>query len=216
MEHDSTESAGTSCPLCGPTDGARCQKCGLWWGTAHETFSGSDAAAHTSSLRIRLRSEVSLRWVATLLAFGGFALGSASVCGLSLIRTPPNSLLAWLAVLVALLLGALVGTYFAGALAQVALHARLPSQLSRDGAMIRVQVWHTWDGLWRGFRRTDALVPRAQLCGVEFMVGQGGETHVFLAHASGRAFGTGWRGSRKAAMRLAEELSAWLAAHDSI
>ena len=214
MEQESTESA--SCPLCGPTHEARCKKCGLWWtGAPTETFAGTDAAPRTNSKPIRLRSEALLRYVATLLAFGGFALGSASVCGLSLIQTPPTSLLAWLAVLAGLSLGVLVGTYFAGALAQLALHAVVPSQLSREGAQIRVRVWHTWDGLWRGFRRTDARVPRAQLCGVEFMVGQGGETHVLLAHDSGQSFGTGWRGSRKAALRLGEELSAWVAARDS-
>jgi hypothetical protein len=125
-------------------------------------------------------------------------------------QTPPSSALAWVAVVVGLSLGALVGTYFIGALAQVLLHALVPSYVSRNGSMVRVRVWHTWHGLWQGFRRTDVLVHRAQLRGVEFMVGQGGETQVFVVHVSGQSFGTGWRGSRKSAVSLGEELLAWI------
>ena len=92
------------------------------------------------------------------------------------------------------------------------LHALSPSRLEVDGPHLRVRVWNTWSSLWRAFRRTDARIPRDEVRWVGLGPGQTERAEIFVVHASGHAFWTGWSGAREEGERLAAQVSAWLAA----
>jgi len=203
------------CPLCHrPLErlpSATCATCGLRWRVlgSEEEIAPRDLVSDEPRLpfRLLLRDSGGFSWVAVLLFFVSVGYGGSWI--IWFLRHGTSGLLAWAALLVSLPLGLFWGTYCLAALLQHLFRRFLPSRLEADQSTLHVRVWNTWEGLVSGFRRTDATVPRDQIVGVTFHTDQGGNSQLFIAHASGLAFGTGWSGTREEATRLAQPILCW-------
>lgn len=159
-------------------------------------------------LALRLPGQANVVSIVIALAFASLALSSAYVAVLPVADWPAS----WM-VRVLLFCGAAVGvTVGASCVAfvmQALLQAVVPSRVVGDAAALRVEVWRTWSGLWEGFLRTSASVPRSEIRGVGYSRGQGGETQVFVLHRSGHAIGTGYGGGEEEARRVGAAIVGW-------
>lgn len=203
------------CPLCQrPLDGHRsatCPTCGLWWQSdlTDRVRAPRDLVSDEPRLPLRLllRDSVGFGWFAVLLFFVSGAYGGS--WAIWALRHDASGFLGWATLLVSLPLALLVGTHGLAALLQQLCRQFSPSRLEADDSNLRVRIWNTTGGLVSGFRRTDATVPRADVVGVALYTGQGGASQLFIAHASGLAFATGWSGTKEEATRLAQPILRW-------
>jgi len=151
--------------------------------------------------------------LAIFLPFAVLGVGAA-VAPVLVLAQDPGSGWAWVSLAAGLPLGGYVGAMFVCAIVQEVLRTFVPTRLDGEATCLRVRAWHTWFGIWDGFRRTDVRVPRAEVTGIGLWTGQGGERQVCVRHASGLALGTGWGGRREDAIRQVEPLLAWIGSRD--
>lgn len=203
------------CPLCdtdlAPPRPSTCATCGLWWVLPNERYERlrppAELAGTGPVLFLRLRPPVVAAGFVPCLAFCLGCYGAALILVFDLAHGPGPA--RCLTSLGGLLLALWIGTFCAGCLVQGLLLLAVPSRLGGDESALRVRVWNTWEGLASAFRRTDVRVPREHLTGVLLGTAQNGDSQLFLLHASGLAFGTGWRGTRERALTLGEAVDRW-------
>lgn len=213
-----TDAPGTRCPSCTRPlrdhRSATCADCGLWWigAPAPERILPLPSEEPILRFVLHLRTHMDVRWLLVTLALG--VLASSFV--ISAFAHPSwfftSSWSGQLLVLLGLAVCGWIGVSCLAHAVQLLLHAVSPSRLEGDRLRLRVRVWNTWGGLWSGFRRTNALFPREKLRGAALTAGQGGQSQLFVVHASGQAFGTGWSGDEDEGRRLATSFLRWLAA----
>ena len=205
-----------NCPLCElALDGslsATCSTCGLWWiSKPSEVFHPSGRSGEPPvGLRLKLRRIPTVVSDLVFLTTACLGLGTA-LAVVWTVTLNPSDRSEWVRLAIGLPLGAWVGMSCLAIVTANLAHAVLPSRLEGDPSRLRVRLWNTWEGVWRGFRRIERIVPRDQIEGIAFSIAQGGDTHLFILHSSGLSFGTGWRGSRDRATRHKEALLAWMA-----
>lgn len=150
---------------------------------------------------------VSLILLSALLVFGvGGALGGAYS-----VAHEPTSVLAWLMALVGVGVGGLVAFACFMTLVTLLLQVAVPAFVEGVGSHLRVRTWTPQRGHVWAFRRTDVLIPRAELTDVGFVVGQDGEPMLFLVHVSGHSFATSWSANERTVTAVAAQLSNWIA-----
>ncbi len=179
----------------------------MWWTSTLHT-SPIAASAEVDALKFELTTSVSVTATLVFLSFTTLGL-AALVGGLYSVNRSPEQALSWLSAAVGLSLGGWMAAFGLGAIVQSVLHWRVPGTLIADPETLQVRVWHTWSGLWEGFRRTHTSIPRAQITGAALSQAQSGSWMVFIEHSSGIAFGTGWEASREAATDLAQQIAGW-------
>lgn len=131
---------------------------------------------------------------------------------LNAVLAHPGSAYAWIGFLIALPIGGLLAVSCTAMEIATAVHFLVPSRLDCDEDGMHVSIWVTWSGLWQNFNRRKIFIPRHQLRGVTFTIGQGGHHHLFIKHASGWSFGTGWSGPQGAYDAHAGSIASWLKA----
>jgi hypothetical protein len=203
------------CPICRRpfARSYTCGECGLWWTNrnAEAGFEPYEDPVAAPNLVLHLRQTVEPVGQVILLgiaAFGWWALWLT----LNSVLAFPRSGYSWVGFLVALPVGGLVAVTCTTMLASAGLHFLVPSRLNCNADGMHVRVWATWSGLWANFRRRRIFIPRHQLNGVTFNIGQGGGHQLFIKHASGWSFGTGWDGTKGAYSKYAISIVSWLKA----
>ena len=200
-----------ACPLCGHrlnfVFSATCAQCGLWWVASVEANAARPAAAEAvSEICLRLKANTDIAFWVVVSLFAAVGYGTLLFCIWNLAGGPPN-VLTLVALLCGLPLGGLLAFPASEAIVQHALELAVPGRIDGDRLGLRLRAWRSGSG----FRRVDVLVPRSAIVGVGFWSGQGYETHLFLVHACGCAFATGWAGTRQRADAYAEVLQRWIA-----
>lgn len=219
--HAKREHARWACPACA---GARsceadavCTACGLSWIAPGSEFGAMDGGLPNDSaapsggeavgvcLRVRPSLGQLVSWLTMVLvgAFGVMAAGSAAWDAL-----PAGSDLVLLLLVVPV--GAWITVWCVACIVECALHTALPSRVDGDTRDLRVRVWRRWTGALEGLGRTDVRIPREEILGVGLQRGPLGQAELFVLHASGYAFGTGWRGSEEDGRRLALPIARWV------
>lgn len=206
------------CPLClarlDNVVSATCPSCGLWWVSRDlETVSAPSSSGAPAPSPFLLGEGGHVAGISVGLLLGA-ALLATSAAPLSPRWQMPDPGLTWAMRVVAVLIVGGFGLHFLLASLAALLPVLSPSRLEIDGPHLRVRVWNNWSSLRAAFRRTDTRVPRGDVRWVGLGAGQAGQALLFVVHASGRAFGTGWSGSPEEGKLLAARLAAWLQAGD--
>ena len=204
------------CPACdvvlGIGNSFTCGQCGLWWVRANELHPwnppGELSEVSATFLRLRMREQVNLGCATALLILALFGCGSAWTIWTSRNLVPWSS--GWFGMLISLPLGTLVGISSLVMFMQYVLHRLVPPRLDGDSKVLRVRVWHTWGGIFAGFRRTDAIVPREHIEGIAIGIAQGGHNQLFLGHRSGYHFYAGFTGHAERLDKICMSVHQWL------
>jgi hypothetical protein len=205
----------TACPACASAlhgvEEAVCDGCGLHWirPGAELTPIEAEGSGRSASVRVSLRKRASTGQVVSWLGMvavgvlGSIAAGSAAWDAL-----PAGSDLVLLLLVVPV--GAWITVCCAACVLDCALQAAIPSRVDGDDVHLRVRVWRRWTGILDGLRRTDVCIPRDRIAGAGLREDPLGQSQLFVLHASGYAFGTGWRGTEQEGRRLAQSVARWL------
>ncbi len=188
-----------------------CKGCGLWWLPPNDrpVLDGRDQSGSSTACVLPLRRPFAVFASAVVLGFGVFGWGTV-LLALDSVRSAPRSVSAWAVLLVALLVGGVLGAGAFSLVASELLHFVMPSRLVCDAEGMRVELWETWSGTWARLLRRRTVIPRGQLRGVTHGISQGGAHQLFIVHASGWSFGTGWEGSEQRHAEHAREIAGWL------
>ncbi len=183
--------------------------CGLWWvTTSGRALEASGEARPVALPATVLMPEARFGGTGTTLLLCGTAVGFGIAAWIAHAAT--TGITALPMVLVSLPLSILVGAFCGACLLGNALRSLAPARIELGETHMRLRLWRSWGGLGAGFRRTTVTLARGEIARVELHMGQGGQSQIFLKHASGLSLGTGWSGSDEEAARLCGPILSWL------